>query len=72
MPSTTQWFFPLVTQSVKSLLEMQETQVQSLGQFLGEGNDNLLQYYCLENPMDRGAWWATDYGVMKSQIQLSD
>ena len=72
MPSTTQWFFPLVTQSVKSLLAMQETRVQSLGQFLGEGNDNLLQYYCLENPMDRGAWWATDYGVMKSQIQLSD
>jgi len=72
MPSTTQWFFPLVTQSVKSLLAMQETRVQSLGQFLGEGNDNLLQYYCLENPMDRGAWWAADYGVMKSQIQLSD
>ena len=51
---------------------MQETQVQSLGQFLGEGNDNLLQYYCLENPMDKGAWWATDYGVTKSQIQLND
>ena len=72
MRSTTQWFFPLLTQSVKSLLAMQKTRVQSLGQFLGEGNDNLLQYYCLENPMDKGAWWATDYGVTKSQIQLSD
>ena len=30
---------------------------------LGEGNDNLLQYSCLGNPMDRGAWWATVYSV---------
>ena len=29
----------------------------------GEGNGNPLQYSCLENPMDRGAWWATVYGV---------
>ena len=33
----------------------------------GEGNDNPLQYSCLENPMDRGAWWATVLGVAKSQ-----
>ena len=33
---------------------------------------NLLQYSCLENPMDRGAWWATVYRVAKSQTQLSD
>ena len=33
----------------------------------GEGNSNPLQYSCLENPMDRGAWWATVYGVAKSQ-----
>ena len=33
-----------------------------------EGNGNLLQYSCLENLMDRGAWWATVYGVTKSQI----
>ena len=37
--------------------------------FPGEGNGNPLQYACLENPMDRGAWWATDCGVAKSQIQ---
>ena len=34
----------------------------------GEGNGNPLQYSCLENPMDRGAWWATVHGVEKSQI----
>ena len=33
----------------------------------GEGNGNLLQYSCLENSMDRGAWWATVHGVTKSQ-----
>ena len=35
----------------------------------GEGHDNPLQYSCLENPMDRGAWWATVNGVTKSQTQ---
>ena len=38
----------------------------------GEGNGNLLQYSCLENLMDRGAWWATVHGVAKSQTQLSN
>ena len=38
----------------------------------GEVNGNPLQYSCLENPMDRGAWWATVQGVAKSQTQLSD
>ena len=38
----------------------------------GEGNGNPLQYSCLENPMDWGAWWAAVYGVTKSQTQLSD
>jgi len=37
----------------------------------GEGNGNLLQYYCLEDPMDRGAWPATVYEVAKSQTRLS-
>ena len=35
----------------------------------GEGNGNLLQYSCLENPMDREAWWAIAHGVTKSQTQ---
>ena len=43
-----------------------------LGRSPGEGNGNPLQYYCLENPMDRGAWWATVYGVAKSRTRLSD
>ena len=38
----------------------------------GEGNGTPLQYSCLENPMDRGAWQAAVHGVLKSQTQLSD
>ena len=38
----------------------------------GEGDGTPLQYSCLENPMDRGAWWAADHGVSKSQTRLSD
>ena len=37
-----------------------------------EGNGNALQYSCLENSMDKGAWWATVHGVTKSRTQLSD
>ena len=37
----------------------------------GEGNGNLLQYSCLENFMEGGAWWATVHGIPKSQTQLS-
>ena len=36
----------------------------------GEGNGNLLQYSCLENPVDRGAWWATVHGVPQSWTGL--
>ena len=42
------------------------------GRSPGEGNGNPLQYSCLENPMDGGAWWATVHGVAKSQTRLSD
>ena len=38
----------------------------------GEGNGIPLQYSCLENPMDRGAWWAAVHRVAKSQTRLSD
>ena len=37
---------------------------------IGEGNGNLLQYSCLENPNDRGAWWAAIYGVAQRQTRL--
>ena len=42
------------------------------GRSPGEGNGNPLQYSCLENPMDGGAWWATVHRVTKSRTQLSD
>ena len=38
----------------------------------GEGNGTSLQYSCLENPMDGGAWWAAVYGVAQSQTRLVD
>ena len=41
------------------------------GRTPGEGNDTLLQYSCLENSMDRGAWWATVHGVTKSWSKLN-
>ena len=39
--------------------------VSESGRSPGEGNDNPLQYSCLENPMGRGAWWATVHGLAK-------
>ena len=44
--------------------------ISGLGRSPGEGNDNPLQYSCLENPMDRGPWWATVHGVAKSQTVI--
>ena len=41
--------------------------IPGLGRSPGEGNGNPLQYSCLENPMDRGAWWAAVHGVAKSR-----
>ena len=46
--------------------------IPGLGRSPGGGNGNPLQYSCLENPMDRGGWWATFHGVAKSRIRLSD
>ena len=45
---------------------------QSLMLLEGEGNGTPLQYSCLENPMDGGAWWDAVHGVVKSQTRLSD
>ena len=39
---------------------------------MGEGNGTLLQYSCLENPMDGGAWWAALHGVTQSRTRMSD
>ena len=46
--------------------------IPGLGRSPGGGNDNTLQYSCLENPMDIGTWWATVHTVAKSQIPLSN
>ena len=45
--------------------------VSELGKSPGEGNGYPHQYSCLENSMDRGAWWATVHGVTKSRTQLN-
>ena len=60
---------------VKNLLanegDLRDTgSIPGLGRTSGEGNGNSFQYSCLENPKDRGAWWATVHRVAKSQTQL--
>ena len=62
-----------MAQSVKNLPAMQDTackardagSIPGSARFSGGGNGNPLQYSCLENPMDRGAWQATVYGVTR-------
>ena len=44
--------------------------MDSIKHDFGEGNGNPLQYSCLENPMDRGAWWAVVHGVAQSRTRL--
>ena len=46
--------------------------IPGLGRSSGEGNGNPLRYSCLENPMDREAWWATVHWVTKSRTRLSN
>ena len=46
--------------------------IPGLGRSPGEGNGSPLQYFCLENPMDEGAWWATVHVVAKSWTRLSE
>ena len=46
--------------------------IPGLGRSAGEENGNPLQYFCLENSLDRGAWWATVHGVAKNQTRLSN
>ena len=46
--------------------------IPELGRSSREGNGNPLQYSCLENPMDGGAWRVTVHGIAKSRTQLSD
>ena len=70
----------LVAQLVKNLPTVQESTynagdpdtIPGLGGYPGEGNGYPLPYSCLENYMNKGAWWATVDGVSKSQTQLSN
>ena len=61
---------------MKSLKDIMEPQDLTRGKITesshtsGEGNGNPLQYSCLENAVDSGAWWAAVYGVAKSQTRL--
>ena len=57
---------------VKNLPAKQETPVRSLGWEDPLEKGMALQYSCLENPVDKGAWRATVHGVTKSQTRLSD
>ena len=63
----------VITQTSSDQWELMITiELGSARALIGEGNGTPLQYSCLENPMDGGAWWATVHGVSKSQTQLSD
>ena len=57
----------LVAQMVKNPPTRDPCSILGLGRSHGGGNGNSLQYSCLENSMDRGAWWATVHGVAKSR-----
>jgi len=61
------WGFPAGSDSKESTCNARDLGlILGSGRSAGGGNGNPLQYSCLENPMDRGAWWATVHGVAKS------
>ena len=57
---------------IKRRLLLGRNVMTNLDSIFGEGNGTPLQYSCLENPMDGGAWWAAVHGVAKSWTRLSD
>ena len=66
---TCRWTYSLSYRVKKS---EKDKQILYINAYVGEGNGTPLQYSCLENPMDGGAWWAAVHGVTKSQTRLSD
>ena len=56
----------------ESIVKQETGLIPGSGRSPGLGNDNSLQFACLENSMNRGAWWAIVQGVAKSQAQLRD
>ena len=70
---TSKFSFPGGSDSKASAYSVGEPgSIPRSGRFSGEGNGYPLQYFCLENPMDRGAWRATVHSVTKSGTRLSD
>ena len=75
---TLSWFNPSRGQGFTGSSDWKESACQCrrhrfypwVGKIPRGGSGNPLQYYCLENPMDRGAWWVTVHGVTKSRTQL--
>ena len=65
------WMMPVVKKLPVNAADIRDwSLIPGLGRSPGGGHGNPLQYYCLENPMDRGAWWATVQRVAKSQMWL--
>ena len=65
--------FPAGSDSKESACNAEDPgSIPGLGRSPEEEDGNPLQYSCLGNSMDRGAWWATVYGIAESQTQLSD
>ena len=72
-PSHHLWGFPGGSDGKESVCNAGDSgSIPELGRSPREGNGNPLQYSCLENAMNRGAWWATVHGVAKSWTWLSD
>ena len=73
LPSSTKRGFPSGSEVKASACNVGDLDsIPGSGRSSGEGNGNPLQYSCLGNPRDRGAWWPTVHGVAKSQTRLSD
>ena len=73
LPTLMRLVFPAVSDGKESACNAGDLGlIPGLGRSLGDGNDNPLQYSCLENFLDRGVWQAIVHGVTESQTQLSN
>ena len=73
LPIRVPWGFPDGSDSKESACNERDLGlIPGSGRSPGKGNGNPLQYSCLENPMNRGAWWTTVHGVAKSRTRLSN
>ena len=73
LPLALLWGFPGGSEGKASACNAEDLgSIPGSGRSSGKGNGNPLQYSCLENPMDRGAWWTTVHGIAKSRTRVSD